>query len=117
MARYLVDDAGAFASGDHRLVEAGRRTIVVFRVDENYYALRNVCPHHGAPLCVQGVSGTMLPSAPHTYEYGLEGRIVRCPWHGFEFDVADGRSIADPENLRVKTYEVGVEDGQVVLYA
>lgn len=116
MARYVVDAVEAFAPGENRVVEAGRRSIVVFRVEDDYYAMRNVCPHHGAPMCVQSVSGTMLPSAPHTYEYGLEGRVIRCPWHGYEFDVTDGRSIADPEHLRVKTYDVGVEEGQVVVY-
>jgi nitrite reductase/ring-hydroxylating ferredoxin subunit len=54
-------------------------------------------------------------SADNELEYVMEGRILRCPWHGFEFDLATGRSLADPTRLRVKTYSVVVENGQLVI--
>ncbi|MFC7658695.1 Rieske (2Fe-2S) protein [Pseudonocardia benzenivorans] len=42
--------------------------------------------------------------------------FIVCPWHGYEFTLATGRSIVEPEKLRVRTYEVAVEDGDVVVY-
>jgi 3-phenylpropionate/trans-cinnamate dioxygenase ferredoxin subunit len=41
------------------------------------------------------------------YERG--GEILRCPWHGWEFDLRDGRSVVDPERTRVRSYPVEVE--------
>ena len=37
------------------------------------------------------------------------GEIVRCPWHGWEFDILSGRSVYNPHRMRVKTYDVAVE--------
>ena len=60
----------------------------------------------------------MLPSQPLDYQYGLEGRVLRCPWHGWEFDLETGEKLFDPGcRARVKTYPVAVEDGVVVVDA
>jgi 3-phenylpropionate/trans-cinnamate dioxygenase ferredoxin subunit len=50
-----------------------------------------------------------MPSKPSEYIWGREGEILRCPWHGWEFDIITGRSIFNPHRTRVKTYEVTVE--------
>jgi nitrite reductase/ring-hydroxylating ferredoxin subunit len=34
---------------------------------------------------------------------------VRCPWHGWEFDITTGQSVFNPHKMRVKTYAVTVE--------
>jgi len=52
-----------------------------------------------------------MPSQPGEYIWGREGEILRCPWHGWEFDLITGRSIFNPHKMRVKTYEVTVEPG------
>ena len=76
------------------------------------YALRNRCPHHGAPLCL----GTLQQRAGGTpARYALSGEtVIRCPWHGWEFDPATGRCRDDPA-LRVAVYPVRVADGRVLV--
>lgn len=101
--------------GGRRLFEHGRRSIALFNVDGALYSISNVCPHMGGPLCQGTVGGTMLPSEPHHYRYGMEGKLVRCPWHGWEIDLASGRPFFDPERARVPTYPVRVKDGRVVV--
>ena len=49
------------------------------------------------------------------FVYEREGEVLKCPWHEWEFDITTVRALA-VERLRVKTYRVGVEDGEVVLY-
>ena len=98
-------------------MRVGGRAILVVNCGGEYRAVRDSCPHQGASLSAGRLGGTMLPSAPHEYVYGLEGRIVRCPWHGLEFDLADGCSLTDPERFRVKVYPVSEERGDVVLDA
>ena len=44
--------------------------------------------------------------------YGREGEIIRCAWHGWEFEIATGRSLVDPR-IRARTYPVEVADGRV----
>lgn len=99
--------------GSRRIVEVDGVSIGVFNVDGEYFALRNYCPHKGAPLCQGTVGGTMLPSAPHTYVFGLEDRLLRCPWHGWQIDMATGRSPFGTTRGRVATYPVSTDDGQI----
>jgi nitrite reductase/ring-hydroxylating ferredoxin subunit len=118
MDRHVIDSVSSFPPGSSKVVQVKGRSIGVFNDRGRFHALRNVCPHHGAPLCRGGLSGMMLPSEPHTYDYSdaEENRVLRCPWHGYEFRLTDGRSVTDPERMRVKTYRIEVEDDEVVVY-
>jgi nitrite reductase/ring-hydroxylating ferredoxin subunit len=114
----VIDSIEAFPPGAAKIVTVKGRTIGVFNDQGRLHAVRNVCPHHGAPLCRGRVTGRMLPSEPHVYNYSSDEseRVLRCPWHGYEFRLTDGTSITDPQRMRVKTYRVEVEDDKVVLY-
>jgi nitrite reductase (NADH) small subunit len=79
------------------------------------WALRNRCPHHGAPLCLGSVVGRGEAGGPGRYAVA-ERRVVRCPWHGWEFDPTSGRCVDDPA-MRVATYPVRVNDGRVEVEA
>ena len=93
----------------------GGRSIGVFTIDGRFYALRDRCPHKGGPLCEGRVGGTTLPTRDRGFAYGRDGQILRCAWHGWEFDITTGRARADP-TVCAHTDAVTVEDGQVVLY-
>jgi 3-phenylpropionate/trans-cinnamate dioxygenase ferredoxin subunit len=109
MDRHIIGRVSELPPGERRIVEVDGRSIGVFNVHGQYYALRNRCPHQGAPLCLGAIKGMALPSKPGEYLWGREGEIVRCPWHGWEFDITSGRSIYNPHRVRVRTYEVTVE--------
>ena len=53
--------------------------------------------------------------SPGEYRYSRQGEILRCPWHGWEFDVRTGQSAFDPEKIRAKSYPVGIEPGKTVV--
>ncbi|HRJ41658.1 MAG: Rieske (2Fe-2S) protein [Caldilineaceae bacterium] len=109
MARYPICRVSELPPGERKIVEAGKRTIGVFNIRGEYFAIRNQCPHQNAPLCKGIVTGTTLPSQPGEYIWAKDGEIIRCPWHGWEFDITNGRSIFNPHKMRVKSYEVTVE--------
>jgi 3-phenylpropionate/trans-cinnamate dioxygenase ferredoxin subunit len=113
--RHVVDRVDNLPLGSRRVVTVGKLSIGVLNIDDRYHALLNQCPHHGAPLCEGVVRGTMSDSAPHEYSYGQHNQYITCPWHGFEFALADGRPRLDI-GLRVPVFTVAVEDGDVVLY-
>ena len=100
--------------GTSTTVKAFGTTVAVFNVEGQVFALSNHCPHHGGPLCHGRISGAVLPSQPYEYRYGREGRVLICPWHGWEFDMESGRTIFDPA-VRVKIYEARIEKGEIVL--
>ena len=116
MTRHVVGPAADFPPGTHRVVRVGRAEVGVFNVGGRFYALHGGCPHRGGPLCEGVVCGTTLPTDDWRYVYGREGEILRCAWHGWEFEIATGRALVDP-SVRARTYPVAVEDGKVVLTA
>ena len=80
----------------------------------SFYALPNLCPHQRGPLCEGGVSGT-LDCGPHTdwkLAWIWDGEVVTCPWHALEFHIPTGQCVAF-EDVRLRTYEVRVVDGEL----
>jgi nitrite reductase/ring-hydroxylating ferredoxin subunit len=107
--RHEVCPADEFPPGERRIVDVDGTSIGIFNVDGEYYGLRNVCPHQMAPLCEGTVTGTFSSSSVGEYSWTDDGRIVRCPWHGWEFDVTTGESTFEPDHWRIQTYEATVE--------
>jgi nitrite reductase/ring-hydroxylating ferredoxin subunit len=103
-------------SGQRKLVTLDEAEIAIVNVDEKLYAFRNSCPHQGVPMVYGSITGTMLPSDPHIYQYGCENEIVKCPLHGWEFELKTGKSVFAPNQVSIRTYDVREEEGVIVLY-
>ncbi|MBW3539241.1 MAG: non-heme iron oxygenase ferredoxin subunit [Planctomycetes bacterium] len=84
--------------GTGRELTAAGRVVALFNVEGQFYALDGVCPHAGGPLG----------------EGRLSGRVVTCPWHGWQFDVTSGRHCLNA-NITHTAFPVRVEDGQVLV--
>ena len=61
--------------GRVRTVNADGRSLALCRVGHQYGALDNHCPHQGGPLG----------------EGSIEGGLLRCPWHGYDYDPITGQ--------------------------
>jgi len=97
------------------VVRLGGREVGVVRSPDGALAgIRNRCPHHGGPLCL-GTVRRRLVGRPGEYAEGTEAAL-RCPWHGWEFDLESGRCLDDPA-LRAAVYPVRVEAGRVLVRA
>ena len=110
-------DLGAVADLERDGCVVGRvggREVGVVRVNGELRGVRNRCPHHGGPLCL----GKVVPRArgePGRYAVG-EGQVLRCPWHGWEFDPDTGACLDEP-SMRVAVYPAEVADGRVRVQA
>lgn len=108
LARHTVATVDEVRPGERKIVEVGGRSIGIFNVDGEFFALRNQCPHEGGPLCEGLLTGFLRSRVPGDYSYGRRGEILRCPWHQWEFDVKTGQSWFDPAKTRVRSYDVSV---------
>lgn len=97
MNRYLVAQKKEIPEGGKKIVEVKGIQYGIFQVNGQFYAWRNVCPHAGAPVCEGRICGTRLPSLVYEYTYGRDNEILRCPWHGWEFDLTTGEHLVDPD--------------------
>jgi nitrite reductase (NADH) small subunit len=82
--------------GSARIVQAGDTEIALFHCDDGFHATQAHCLHLGGPL----------------WQGRLEGCILSCPWHGWQYDVRTGENEFD-RALKLETYEVVVEGGEV----
>jgi nitrite reductase/ring-hydroxylating ferredoxin subunit len=114
MASHVVARADEIPPGSRKLVQVGGRSIGVFNIGGRYYALRNRCPHQGGPLCEGFVVAGLSADRPGEYDHRSDAAFLRCPWHGWEFDVRTGKSWFDPAGTRVRAYDVGVRSGAEV---
>lgn len=94
-------------------VEVNGRTIGVVRSGEVVFAFANRCPHHGAPMCAGAISGTMLPSDPDEFDFGLDGLVVKCPWHAYEFSLRTGEAMGGIIRSRLPTFPTEIRDQEV----
>ena len=85
------------APGMPRHVKIGKRDIAVVRVEDDVFALSNLCRHAFGPLS----------------EGFMDGFHLMCPWHGWRYDVRDGTT--DHPNADVATFPVTVQDGEVLV--
>ncbi len=112
--RQRIGSVEEFPQDGARVVHVDGREIAVWHRGERFYALRNACPHMGAPLDCATLAGTMLPTkTPKDYNYGLDGLVLRCPWHGYEFSIETGEPLFGESSQRIVAYPVTV-DGQDV---
>jgi nitrite reductase (NADH) small subunit/3-phenylpropionate/trans-cinnamate dioxygenase ferredoxin subunit len=93
-----VASKNELAPGSCTTVKAGETEVALFNVDGNFYAVHNTCKHRGGPLG----------------EGDLEGTTVTCPWHGWTYDVTNGKCTFN-EEVRVDTYQVKVDGDDVLV--
>ena len=96
MSRHLVARVGEVPVGEGREFVVAGRIVALFNVAGSFQAMDGICPHAGGPLA----RGT------------LQGNVVTCPWHGWQFDVTTGRHCLN-SHLCHPHFEVTVEDSEI----
>lgn len=100
--------------GGRKIVQDGKRTLGVFRIAGRLHALLNFCPHMGAPLCEGSIHGTHAPSQVGEFDPVLSDQVIRCPWHGWEFDMATGKGLYDAKG-RIPVFPVTTRDDGMII--
>lgn len=100
MARFVkLGRADEIAPGEKKVYEADGVLVVVINLDGEYYCVEDVCTHDGGPLG----------------EGKLDDGQIICPRHGARFDVRTGDALTLPAFEPVPTYEVKVENGDLLV--
>ncbi|MDQ8727407.1 Rieske 2Fe-2S domain-containing protein [Bradyrhizobium sp. LHD-71] len=113
MAKYVVALASQIPPGQCKIVSAAGREIGVYNIDNAFYALVNRCPHEGAAVCRGDIVGRPDSDMPGTYRLIQRGEMVRCPWHGWLFEIKTGQSWCDSAT-RARSIPVVVETGEAL---
>ena len=111
MVRHVIAPVDELPPGTRKFLTIDERPIAIFNIKGEFFGLLNRCPHQGAALCEGPLIGLAQSSDPGEIEYTKLGEIIRCPWHGWEFDIRTGQSYCDPKRFRARAYPVNVEAG------
>jgi nitrite reductase/ring-hydroxylating ferredoxin subunit len=104
--------------GTWTTVSVRSRELVVVNDGGEVFALFNRCPHQQARLSSGRLARPPASGRPiGEIDFDPGAGVLRCPWHHYEFDLRTGRCLADPERLRVATYDVREEGDAYVVYA
>jgi nitrite reductase/ring-hydroxylating ferredoxin subunit len=95
---HLLGEIGEIPSGSTKMFRLNGREIAVFHVNQDYFAFKNSCPHHGVELATAKI----------------ENGSIRCPGHGYQFDLKTGQCDRDPF-LRASTYDLKIEGDQIFI--
>jgi nitrite reductase (NADH) small subunit len=96
MAFVRAAAVGEIPAGTIRGVSVEGKAVAVANVGGQFYAINNTCLHRGGPLG-DGV---------------MEGKIVTCPWHGWQYDVTTGKVSQNPA-VGVDSYAVEVRGDEI----
>ena len=91
---------GEMLEGTIREIQVEGKAVALANVGGKFYAINNSCLHRGGPL-----GGGVL-----------DGNVVTCPWHGWEYDVATGMITQNP-SVGVECYAVEVRGQEVFVNA
>src|SRR5947199_9556940 len=106
LVKYVVATVAEIPPGERKIIDVGGRSVGVFNVQGEYFAVLNRCPHQGGPLGKGETLGFLRPGEVGELHYSRAGEIVRCPWHGWEYDLRTGQSWFDPARIVARRYEV-----------
>jgi nitrite reductase (NADH) small subunit len=116
MVAHRIGRAEEIAMGAFTPVKVGRTSILITRLPSgDLTAIAAKCPHQGADLAFGCITGMAAGADPHSLHQQRPGEILRCPWHGFEFDLVNGQALVEPSSLRLRHYPVRVEAGDVFI--
>jgi nitrite reductase (NADH) small subunit len=77
-------------------LQVGGKAIALANVAGKFCAISGICLHQAGPLG----------------EGELDGQVVTCPWHGWQFDVTTGKVVANPK-VGVDSYPVELRGDDV----
>lgn len=92
-----IAPASELPNGERLFIEAEGKSIVIFNIAGQFFAIADVCTHDDGPLG----------------DGDLEGYNIVCPRHGGEFDVRTGKAVQLPVVVDVPAYPVKVMDGMI----
>ena len=117
--KVVVGKVSDFGNGDRKIIDVNGKSVGIFRIDDQFYAIRNRCPHQFGPLCLGTLAPRAISDRPGDVKMDSGPPLLACPWHGWEYDIATGQSFMGPGrgNMAALTYDVNVLRGSELTHA
>ena len=110
MRQVNIGSASEFADPGRRVIAFERFEVAIFKLDGEFFAYLNHCPHMGGPAC----QGKMIAKVEEVIAedrtskgmmFSKSKMHVVCPWHGYEYDLKTGECVGD-RRLKLRKFDV-----------
>src|SRR5262249_15131319 len=95
LEKHVVARVEEVAPGKPLVRQVKGRQIGIFNLNGEYFALLNRCPHQSAELCRGRITHLVQADRAGEFRVSRRGELIKCPWHGWEFDIRTGQSWCD----------------------
>jgi 3-phenylpropionate/trans-cinnamate dioxygenase ferredoxin subunit len=109
-----ICDVADLGNGQIRSVTVGRSRLVAVMAADEVRVFFASCPHQGGPLEKGRMVTELVSDRPGELRLLPESRLLRCPWHGYEFELDEGRAITD-RDVCLRFVPSAVSDGKVLV--
>jgi 3-phenylpropionate/trans-cinnamate dioxygenase ferredoxin component len=96
---FEIAPASELPNGERLFIEMDGKSIVIFNIGGQLFAIADLCTHDDGPLG----------------DGDLEDHNIVCPRHGAEFDVRTGQAVQMPAVIDVPAYPLKIVDGNIWL--
>lgn len=119
MAEILMGFKTDFDTQDVRVMVVEGREIGIFRLEDEFYAYENVCPHAGGPVC----QGRLMPRVEEKLSddktsqgqcFSRTNIHIVCPWHGYEYDIRTGQHQAH-DRLKLTRFDLRLDGDRILV--
>ncbi len=119
MREVNIGSASKFADPGRKVVACERFEVAVFKLDGEFFAYLNQCPHMGGPAC----QGKMIAKVEEIIAedrtskgmmFSKTKMHVVCPWHGYEFDIRTGVHPGNPR-AQLRKIKIAVSGDDVII--
>ena len=92
-----IAPASELPNGERLFVEVEGKSLVVFNIADQFFAIGDICSHDDGPVG----------------DGDIEGYNIVCPRHGGEFDIRTGQAVQLPAVVDIPAYPVKLVDGMI----
>lgn len=115
-AKYYFGALGELKEGHFEIRAVGNRSVGATLLKGEPLFILNYCPHAGAPICKGKIGPKLMYSSSEGLQLDAQNPVVRCPWHGWEFNLEDGHTSNFDSRLRLSKVQYELESETLYIW-
>ncbi|WP_421795342.1 Rieske (2Fe-2S) protein [Haliscomenobacter sp.] len=114
--KHYFAELGALEEGRFVIREVANRSVGATLFQGAPLVILNSCPHAGAPICQGRITSKLVVESAQNLNLDSEHPVLRCPWHGWEFNLEDGMVNGFSSRLRLAKLQYELENDSLYIW-
>lgn len=114
--KHYFDELGVLEEGRFTIRAINNRSVGATLLQGKPLVILNNCPHAGAPICQGKITPKLVIESTQALHMDAEHPVLRCPWHGWEFNLEDGMVNGFSSRLRLAQLQYELENDSIYIW-